>query len=106
MSISSYDSIFAFGTTQLVVAAGATNAILIEPRAGQVNMRMDVLTGGSMFIIGVTMGQTLTAASLAFGSSHWLVPSSHTIAGPARFYLAAGGATGVIMALIGLNQGT
>lgn len=110
MATSSYDSIFSLGTTIITITPGATNAVLLTPVAGQLSTLLKYGAGGSLEIIGVTGGQTLSAADLvAQQGGHYLMGTSEilSLAGPVRCYLMAEGASPTIVRIIrGLSQGT
>lgn len=111
MATSSYDSIFAYGTTQLAVPAGASAAILVKPWANQVNMLVKYISGGTLIdIVGVPYGSTLTGAQLAAQQNKaFRLDASPTgqfeVKGPAAFYLMCQGATGVFSLTVGQSQG-
>lgn len=83
-------------TQQLALNLGVTLASYMSPNPGQNSWIVKNFSGGTLQLIGATLGMTLTAAQLntangtgyVFGSSEVLA-----IAGPAAFYLAATGAT-------------
>lgn len=109
MSTSSMDSIFALGTTQIIVPPGATQAVLLTGIAAQNSMLLKYGSGGTLYILGVSEGVTLTAAELVTNaSSHYLVGASETLSidGPARFYLLSLSATTTVYSIRGKTQGT
>ncbi len=107
MATTSYDSIFGLGTTQIMIPPGATLGVLVEAVAGQNSIILKYLSGGTLYVMGVAAGATLSAADLAGATGHYLVGTSEilNIDGPARFYLASLGATTVVCAMRGKSQG-
>lgn len=108
MSTSSYDSIFSLGTTNIIVPVGATVAVLIEGIAGQNSTLLKYVSGGTLSVVGVATGVTLTAAELASAvGNHYVMGTSEVLSidGPARFYLMATGATTTVSAIRGRTQG-
>ena len=95
------------GTT--ILTAGATNAILYESEAGLIFTRIKILppgTGGSVIIIGVSQGVTLTGTSLVAGITlGYCLGATEVfdIPGPARFYLASLGTALPIQVVRGKN---
>lgn len=104
---SSNDSVFSLGSTFLAVPAGATNAVLITPLAGQISVNLKYSSGSTLYLIGVGHGVTLAASDLNNFASHYLIGSSESLAidGPARFYLAATAATTIVYMLRGFGAG-
>lgn len=105
----SSENIMGFGSSQLIVAPGATNALLVFPAAGQNYTRLKYGSGGSLEIIGVPDGVTLTAAQLVSASgNHYLVGTTEVIDIPKsapRFYLSALSATTIVFYLEGRSSG-
>lgn len=103
------NEIFGVNTLPIVVPAGATNAVLIQGVPGQRATLLKYFSGGTLMIIGCTVGSTLTAAELAAaGSSLGYVFGSTeavSIDGPTRFYLMSLGATSIVMQIKGLSAG-
>ena len=101
--------IYGVNTLPFVIAPGETNAILIEPRAGQCATLLKYFSGNSVMIIGCTVGSTLTGAELvsAGNSLGYVMGTSEVVMmdGGARFYLMAIGATATVMSIRGLSQG-
>lgn len=108
MSTSSYDSIFGLGTTQIAVPPGATLAVLVTAVAGQNSSLFKYGSGGTLYILGVAEGATLTGTELAQATSHYLLGTSEILSldGPVRFYMASLSATTVVYAMRGKSQGT
>ena len=80
------------------IPVGITAAILITQESNQISLTMKYLSGGSLVMLGVTMGVTLGGSSLLSSFSNMLYyPVSQNevlnIDGPARFYLASLGST-------------
>lgn len=108
MSVSSNDSIFSLNTLKITVPIGATLAVLIDGEAGQNSTILKYFSGGTLEMIGVTAGTTMTAAQLATASgSHYTfgINEIFTIDGPVRFYLSSTGATTIVMRAAGKTQG-
>lgn len=108
--MSSNQRSYALGATQLVVAPGATNALLVSPAPGEVSHGIKYISGGSLEILapplsydGYAPGSTWTGASLvALLGRGYLMGTSEAdnIDGPARYYLMATGATAIAHKLI------
>lgn len=108
MSTSSYDSVFGLGTTLLKIGVGSTIAQLITGVAGQNNLLLKVQSGGTLEIIGVPEGVTLTQAQLAAANqNHYILGASEilSLGGPVRLYLSATGATTIVMCMRGIASG-
>lgn len=106
--MASQDDIFAYGATKLVVGPGATLALLVTGIAGEVGGILKYFSGGSLEIIGVTTGQSLTAAQMvtALGTGYLLGTTEIVNTdGNARYYLMALGATSIAYSLKGLSSG-
>lgn len=106
---SSFDTVYGLGSTRIVVPVGATNALLFTPIVGQNGTLFKYWSGGTLEVIGVPAGVTLTAQNLADANgNHYLLGTSEVLSldGPARFYLSSTGSTTVLMALIGKSAGT
>ncbi len=109
MATSGSDSIFGLGTTRMIIAPGATLAQLVEGVAGQNALFLKYFSGGTLEIIGVGAGVTLSASDLVSASgNHYIVDSSERISidGPTRFYLMAQSATTIVMSMRGKTAGT
>lgn len=94
------------------VGQGATAAVLVEMKGKENGLVLDNLsTGGTLFILGATLGQTLSAAdALAVytgGTNIFCIRNGSplNIDGNPRFYLAALGATVQVQLLRGMGQG-
>lgn len=101
MATSSYDSVFSLETGRISVPSGATNAVLFDSNVVPecVGAKLRYVSGGTLEIIGVTMGVTLAAATLAAASGNswpFLAADIYDTGGPSRFYLSATGATVVV----------
>lgn len=104
---SSNDSIFGLGATQVIVPPGATNAVLVLNVPREIANTLKYLSGGSLEIHGTINGSTMVGASLAPLIGHgYILGTSEAIniAGPARFYLMATGATAVACLIKGLSS--
>lgn len=104
---------FTYGTTQVAISLGSTNALLVEAIGLQNDMRIRQISGSTLSIMGVAGGgATLSAAemvTLAAGAYpiSGLSDNQIMLPGPGRFYLVASGNTAVVAALlIGKSQGT
>jgi hypothetical protein len=109
MATSSSDSIFALGTTNVIVPAGTTNAVLIAPIAGQNSTILKFLGGGTCGLYGIAAGATATAAQLAsvVGNHYTFTAANETLnldGGP-RFYIWSAGATSVVAMVVGKTAG-
>jgi len=103
------DKVFGLETGRFAVPLGATNAILVEGVAGQNAIQLKYLSGGTLEVVGVSYGVTLTAVQLAARTgTDYLVGSSEiwSIDGPCRFYLSATGATAVVCFMRGKSENT
>jgi len=110
MATTSYDSIYAFGSTQFHIAPGATLAALFTPMPGQVGpIILQWSSGGTLIdLVGVPYGSTLTAAQLvvASGKARRLsTTADNEILGVGQFYLMCAGATSLVNLTVGLGQG-
>jgi hypothetical protein len=108
MVTSSFDSVYSLASTQIIVPVGATLAVLVTSIAGQNALMLKQYGGGTLEIIGMPDGSTLTAASLATASgNHYIMGASEVLSfdGPTRIYLSSTGATSVVMSLRGKSQG-
>lgn len=106
---SSLDTVYGFGSTRIIVPIGATNALLFNPITGQNGMLLKWFSGGTLELIGVPYGATLTAQNLADANqNHYIMGTTEILSlnGPARFYLSATGATVVAMSLAEKSAGT
>jgi hypothetical protein len=108
VSTSSADSIFNVGSTNVVVPVGATVAVYISPVAGQNTTLFKYFAGGTLQVIGVPYGVTLTGAQLVSAvANHYIMGGSEILSfnGPLTCYLQAMGATTTVMMLRGQTQG-
>lgn len=103
---SSSDRIFNTQTNRFAIPVGATNALLLsqDPKVGAIIAKQ--LSGGTLFIIGVTAsGITYTATELAsLAAQSYFVGGSEilNLGGPSRMYMYAEGATAVVCLLKGV----
>lgn len=103
------NDIFGLLPETLFVPSGATNAILVEGKATEIGSVLNYLSGGTLWIMGVTGGATLTDAQLATAfdgaTLRFLVQSGQAvnIDGAPRYYLASTGATTTCQLLRGLG---
>lgn len=107
MSLAS-DSVYGLVTQRLAIPPGATQAVLMVPEPGQNSLLLKYFSGGTLEIIGVTAGVTLTAAQLVTASgTGYLIGTSEILSldGPARFYLSSLGATSVLHVITGRSAG-
>lgn len=85
---------------QYTLVAGATNAQLIGSSGFVANRVVAHVSGGTLIIIGVTAGTTMSAAQLAAAftaNQFYIVKAAERLEflGPAPFYIAGIGATTV-----------
>lgn len=103
------DDVCAFGQSALVtVGTGATLAFLVNPIAGEVSSILKYFSGGSLEIVPAPLGTTALGGSLvALEGTGYLMGTSEAlnIAGPARYYLIAKGATTLAYLLRGRSAG-
>lgn len=101
--------IYGVNTLPIIVPPGATLAVLREGAAGQAATLLKWYSGGSISIIGCTVGSTLTAAELvsAGNSGGYILGTAEALSvdGPTRFYLMATGTTATVMQIRGLTSG-
>lgn len=111
MSTSSSDSIFCLGTTRMVAGPGATQAVLVNASAvpGCNSIIFKYFSGGTAEIVGVTTGQTLTAAQMVtLANTGYVMGTSEVLSldGPARFYFFASGSSTACHVIFGKSQGS
>lgn len=109
MATSGSDSIFGLATSRIEVPPGSTQAVLFEALAGQNSVLLKYFSGGTLEILGVSTGVTLTAVQLAAANqSGYLMGTSEILAldGPVRCYLSSTGATTTVMVIRGKTAGT
>lgn len=102
------DDVFGLTGERLVVAPGATLALLVEGATGQIASVLRYFSGGSCEILNAPIGSTLTAAVLVSRQGHgYLLGTSETVnvEGAARYYILATGVTTTFMHLRGLSGG-
>lgn len=103
------DDTFSLGTTLLAVPVGGTLALYIPQQVGRnwTDLRY-VAGGGTVSIVGVGQGVTLTAAQLAAGTPGYYLSTTNAlrIYGPTAFYVAGTGATSLVSQLSGFSPGT
>lgn len=106
------DQVFGVTTGQFTIPVGVTVATLID--AGSVpgcqSVYLEYFSGGTLQLLGVNNGATLTAAQLVAAGvtlSGYVMPTGRgvSIDGPARFYLAATGATTIVNFIFGRSMG-
>ena len=96
----------------LTIPLGITLPVLMEAKQLQTSGALEYLSGGTLWILGITYGQTLAADAAATvfagGTFIYNVQSGRAINidGAPRFYLAATGATVVCQLLRGLGPGS
>lgn len=103
---SSSEAIFGVVTSQVVVAPGATNAVYISAEGGQGALLIKYLSGSTLEIQGSINGSTMAGASLAplIGTGYIMGTNEVlSLAGPARLYLMATGATTIACIMKGLS---
>lgn len=96
------------GSTVMIIAPGATNALLVIPPAGEVSSLIKYGAGGSMELVQSQAGVTLTGSSLVpLIGTGYLMGTTETvnIDGPARYYIVATGATVTAYHLTGFSSG-
>ena len=106
--MSARDEVQVVVTDRQVVPLGATVAVFMEPVARQNSWALKLASGGTLEIIGVTDGTTLTAAALATASgTHYTLGASEvlSLSGASKFYLSATSATCVAHVIRGLSPG-
>lgn len=77
-----------------VLTVGLSGAVQFLPQAGQIGWRLKVLAGGGSGIAFMQSANGLTASQ-----GYILGTESFDIQGPATFFLAAQGTTGLVSAL-------
>lgn len=90
------NTIWAYATTNMIVAPGGTNAVLVLPPSGVVSSILKYGSGGTLEVIGVTVGTTYTAAQLAaLPGTGYPMGAGEAIGedGPVRYYLMCTGNT-------------
>lgn len=108
MSVSSSDTIFGLGTTNIAVPTGATNALYFTQNAGQRSTTIKNIGGGTLYVIGMAAGATLSAAQLATNaSSHYLMDVGEVLSidGPVSYYLCSLSATTIVCPIVGKSAG-
>lgn len=106
----SYDNVFSVLPQRIIIGVGATAAQLFDASTtpGANSIILKYFSGGTLEILGVTTGVTLSAAELiAAAGSGYIMGSSEilNIGGPVRLYLAASGATTIVHAITMRSQG-
>lgn len=93
------------------VPAGASAGLLVIGLQNQVGAVLEQLSGGSVYVVGATAGQTYSPADLtsifAGGTNLFLIQSGKSISidGSPRFYLLVNGATASMQILNGIGSG-
>lgn len=98
---------------QILVAPGATNAVIVGGTAGQMGGILKYFTGGTLEIasvvpaIGATTSTADTSALISQIGLGYILGTSEAIPfdGAARFYLMASGSTVTAMVARGLSEG-
>lgn len=93
-------------TSQVVVPAGATLAVLVTQLPSESALTLKYVSGGTAYILGFTAGMSLTAAELATGASTGYVLGSTEVlsfGGAAQFYVGSLGATSILHVMRGLS---
>lgn len=95
---------YGFQATLLVIPAGISNALLINPIAGEISMSLKYFSGGSLEIFNVSPGATVMPVVTA--GQGYLVGSNEIVnsSGCPKFGLVATGATTLAYLLLGLSQ--
>jgi hypothetical protein len=98
------DAIVSIRTEQVTIPAGHTLGYYVDALPGQVSIQLKYMSGGSLLLIGAASGMTVPGSTMpgatiaALGATFFYLfgtTESLSIAGPARFYLAASAATQV-----------
>lgn len=92
------------------IPTGITTAVLMQPVAGEASSAIKYYSGGSLLVMQAPVGTTSPGASLVAGYSnllYYVAATSEAINwdGPCRYYLAAVGATVVVMEIRALSEG-
>lgn len=93
----------------MVIAPGATLAVYLAPIAGQNTTLLKYFSGGTLQLIGVPYGVTLSGSELVSAvGNHYVIGLNEILSfdGPITCYLQATGATVTVMALRGKTQET
>lgn len=96
-------TVYGFTCGSFAVPAGASLAVFVKAAPGEVYSSVKYFSGGSLEIIGASLGQTfsITAGTgYLFGTTEVI-----NIAGAASYFLCATGATVVAYFAKGLSQG-
>lgn len=107
----SQDDIFGLKTFTRAIPSGFTNAVLVTNESFESGSVFEQVSGGTVWITGVSMGQTLSAADLdaifTGATNLFLMQSGRSINidGAPRYYVAATGATAVVQWLRGTRAG-
>lgn len=102
------NNVYGIGATRVIIPPGATRAFLMQPVAGELTSTIKYFEGGSLEIIGATLGVSFTPSFLvSLLGKGYLVSTNEAvnINGPARYYMMATGATSIAYILKGLSQG-
>ena len=106
-----HEDVFGVLPSTFSVPVGATNAVLVQGLVNQIGSVLEQISGGSVYLLGVTAGMTASASELASqfngGTAFFLIQTSKSISmdGSPRYYLMATGSTGVVQILNALGPG-
>lgn len=103
----SQSDLFGLGTTQVIIAPGATNAAWVDFGSLTSSVQVKYFSGGTLEIVGSPRGGTMPGASLAgLPGTQYIMGTSEvqSFDGPVRFYLMASGATTIACLMAGLNS--
>lgn len=116
MAHKSFETVNNIRSKYFEVSPGVTNALFVDTVGTENNILLRYFSGGTMLIIGSTagtvghtfQGATFSAAQLAtlFAGNDFYIMGADAISimGPARFYVAAIGATSTGCLIRGLNE--
>lgn len=106
------NAVFGVTTGQFTLTSGVTNALLVDGGTvpGCNSVYLEYFAGGTVQILGVTYGATLTGAQLVAAGvtlTGFVLPTGRGIAmdGPARFYLAAASTQSIVQFIFGKSAG-
>lgn len=96
-------TIYGFTCGLIAVPPGASTSIFMNPAAGEIWSKLKYFSGGSLEIIGATLGNTFSVTA----GTGYLLGSTEVFAidGAARYFLTATGTTAVVYFAKGLSQG-
>ena len=107
MAVQVKDDTFSVGTSLLAIPVGITLALYCPQLAGRNSVELRYVAGGTLCLIGVAPGTTLTAAQLDAQAGGYYISTVNSlrIPGPAAFYLGATGATVLVSQLTSFSPG-